>query len=531
MTCRSGRPGPADRLIAGRCPVGAGTPSFRRFDVAIPSFIDRTMLTVAAGNGGNGCASIKREKFKPLGGPDGGNGGNGGSVIVRVGAGLTTLVEFHRQSIRRAGNGQPGRGDFANGANGDDIVLSVPDGTVVSDAKTGTVLADLVGPDAEVVIAAGGRGGLGNAALASTNRKAPGFALLGEEGESRQITLELKVVADIGLVGFPSAGKSSLIAAISRARPKIADYPFTTLIPNLGVVVAGATTFTVADVPGLIEGASEGRGLGHDFLRHIERCQAIVHVIDCATYEPGRDPVTDLDVIEGELTAHGGLEDRPRMVALNKVDVPDAAELAEMVTEELTARGLSVFAISTKTGEGLPGLTYAMAELVAKRRAEAPKPAPKKIVIRPEPVAGGPEFSITRQGDGEGGFVWRVRGDKPERWVRQTDFSNAEAVGYLADRFARLGIEDELLALGALAGDAVAIGADNPVVFDFAPQVEIGAEILSRRGEDQRLNTERPAVQRRRAKDAEYHAAKAAERAAEQYTRLAAEGIEDDGDD
>jgi GTP-binding protein len=433
--------------------------------------------------------------------------------------------------VRRAANGQPGRGDFANGANGEDVVLAVPDGTVVSDARTGVVLADLVGPDAEIVIAAGGRGGLGNAALASAARKAPGFALLGEEGESHQITLELKVVADIGLVGFPSAGKSSLIAAISRARPKIADYPFTTLIPNLGVVVAGATTFTVADVPGLIEGASEGRGLGHDFLRHIERCQAIVHVIDCATYEPGRDPLTDLDVIEAELTAHGGLEDRPRMVVLNKVDIPDAAELAAIVTDDVKARGLPVFAVSTKTGTGLQPLIFAMAELVAARRTETAKVPQRKIVIRPEPVAGGPEFTITRQGDGEGGFVWRVRGEKPERWVRQTDFNNAEAVGYLADRFARLGIEEELLALGALAGDAVAIGAENPVVFDFAPQVEIGAEILARRGEDQRLITERPAVQRRRAKDAEYHAAKAAEREAEQYTRLASDGLEDDDDD
>ena len=499
--------------------------------MAIPSFIDRAVLTVAAGNGGHGCASIRREKFKPLGGPDGGNGGNGGSIVLKVDPGLTTLVEFHRQSVRRAGNGQPGRGDFNNGANGEDVILAVPDGTVVHDATSGVVLADLVGPDAEVVIAHGGRGGLGNAALASASRKAPGFALLGEDGESLQITLELKVVADIGLVGFPSAGKSSLIAAISRARPKIADYPFTTLVPNLGVVVAGATTFTVADVPGLIEGASEGRGLGHDFLRHIERCRAIVHVVDCATYEPGRDPLTDLDVIEAELAAHGGLEDRPRMVVLNKVDVPDAAELASLVTDDVKARGLPVFAVSTKTGTGLQALTYAMAELVAARRAEDAAVPPKRIVIRPEPVAGGPEFSISRQGDGEGGFVWRVRGDKPERWVKQTDFGNAEAVGYLADRFARLGIEEELLALGALAGDAVAIGASDPVVFDFAPQIEIGAEILARRGEDQRLVTERPAARRRRAMDAEYHAAKAAEREAEQYTRQAVEGLEDDDDE
>ena len=491
--------------------------------MAIPSFVDAVTLTVSGGNGGHGCASIHREKFKPLGGPDGGNGGNGGSVILRVDPGLTTLVEYHRQSQRRASNGQPGKGDHANGANGDDIVLAVPDGTVVVDADTGATLADLVGAGAEVVVAAGGRGGLGNAALASTNRKAPGFALLGEEGESRRVVLELKVLADIGLVGFPSAGKSSLIAAISRARPKIADYPFTTLVPNLGVVVAGDVTFTVADVPGLIEGASQGRGLGHEFLRHIERCLAIGPVLDCATYEPGRDPLTDLDVIEAELTAHGGLDDRPRMVALNKIDVTDAAELAEIVRGDVEARGLPVYPVSTKTGEGLQALTFAMAAQVAERRAEAPAPQPERIVIRPAPVAGGPEFTIRRQGDGEGGFVWRVRGDKPERWVRQTDFNNGEAVGYLADRFARLGIEDELLAQGARAGDAVAIGeGQHPVVFDFAPQVEAGAELLSRRGEDQRLLPERESVKRRRRLDAEYHAAKEAERA----TRMASEGYD-----
>ncbi|MDU3822060.1 MAG: GTPase ObgE, partial [Cutibacterium granulosum] len=285
--------------------------------MAIPSFVDRATILAVAGNGGHGCASIKREKFKPLGGPNGGNGGNGGSVIVRVDPQLTTLVDYHRLSTRKATNGEPGRGDDQDGANGADVVLMVPDGTVVSDVETGETLADLTGAGAQLTVAAGGRGGLGNAALASAARKAPGFALLGEEGEQRRIRFELKVVADVGLVGFPSAGKSSLIAAISRARPKIADYPFTTLVPNLGVVVAGETTYTVADVPGLIPGASQGKGLGFDFLRHIERCRAIVHVIDCATYEPGRDPISDLDVIEGELAAHGGLEDRPRLVALN----------------------------------------------------------------------------------------------------------------------------------------------------------------------------------------------------------------------
>jgi GTP-binding protein len=362
--------------------------------MAIPSFVDQVTLHTFGGNGGNGCASVHREKFKPLGGPDGGNGGHGGSVILRVDPDVTTLVDYHRQSYRRATSGAPGRGDHQNGSNGEDIVLGVPDGTVVTDADTGERLADLTGPEAELVVAQGGRGGLGNAALASSARKAPGFALLGEDGLERTVLLELKVVADVGLVGYPSAGKSSLIAAISAARPKVADYPFTTLIPNLGVVVGGDVIFTVADVPGLIEGASEGRGLGFDFLRHVERCAALVHVVDCATFEPGRDPVTDLAVIEGELTAHGGLEDRPRLVALNKVDVPDAAELAEIARADIEAQGYRVFGISTKTGEGLRALTYAMADLVAERRAALPPPEPKRIVLRPEPV----------------------RGDKPERW-------------------------------------------------------------------------------------------------------------------
>ncbi len=469
--------------------------------MAIPSFVDQVTLHAYGGNGGHGCASIHREKFKPLGGPDGGNGGDGGSVILRVGAGVTTLVEYHRQSHRRATNGQPGRGDHREGARGEDVVLLVPEGTVVTDAGTGEQLADLTGEGTELVVAQGGRGGLGNAALASATRKAPGFALLGTPGETRTVSLELKVVADVGLVGFPSAGKSSLIAAISRARPKIADYPFTTLVPNLGVVVAGEVTFTVADVPGLIEGASEGRGLGIDFLRHIERCAALVHVIDCATYLPGRDPLSDLAVIEAELTAHGGLEDRPRLVALNKIDVPDAAELAEMVADDLRAKGLRVFPISTQSGQGLQALTYAMADLVAARRAATPAPAAARITIRPQPVAGRAEFTVAREDD-----LWRVRGEKPERWVRQTDFGNAEAVGYLADRLNRIGIEDRLLELGARAGDGVAIGGADAVVFDFAPQVDIGAEILSRRGEDQRFAELRPAVQRRRERDRAYHA-------------------------
>jgi len=464
--------------------------------MAVPTFVDRVTLRVTAGRGGNGVASVHREKFRPLGGPDGGNGGPGGSVVVRVDPDVTTLVDYHHTSHRRARHGGHGEGGHRNGAHGEDLVLPVPDGTVVSDER-GNVLADLVGAGSEMVVAQGGRGGLGNAALASARRKAPGFALLGEPGDDRSIVLELKVVADVGLVGFPSAGKSSLIAVLSRARPKIANYPFTTLVPNLGVVTAGEVTFTVADVPGLIEGASEGRGLGHDFLRHVERCAALVHVVDTATMEPGRDPVSDLDVIERELGRYGGLDDRPRLVVLNKVDVPDGRDLADIVLEDFEARGLQPILVSAASHEGLPELSYAMADIVARARAERPAPAAPRLVIRPPSAAEGPEFTVKETGEG-----WRVRGDKPERWVRQTDFSNDEAVGFLADRLNRLGVEDQLLALGAEEGDAVLIGpVDDAVVFDFRPMVETGPELLGRRGEDQRFDETRPAVRRRRAID------------------------------
>ncbi|WP_395694463.1 GTPase ObgE [Nocardioides sp.] len=464
--------------------------------MAVPTFVDRVALHVSAGRGGNGVASVHREKFKPLGGPDGGNGGPGGSVILRVDPDVTTLLDYHHSPRRRAEHGGHGAGGHRNGGHGADLVLPVPDGTVVTDAR-GTVLADLVGPGTELVVAQGGRGGLGNAALASSKRKAPGFALLGEPGDELEIVLELKVVADIGLVGFPSAGKSSLIAAMSRARPKIADYPFTTLVPNLGVVTAGDTTFTVADVPGLIEGASEGRGLGHDFLRHIERCAALVHVVDTASIEPGRNPVDDLDVIERELARYGGLEDRPRLVALNKVDVPDGRDIASFVVDELRERGLAVFEVSAASGEGLRELTFAMAAVVEAARAAKPVVEATRIVLRPASADGSDDFTVKRTGEG-----WRVRGEKPERWVRQTDFSNDEAVGFLADRLNRLGVETRLLELGAVEGDAVLIGQpDNSVVFDFKPGIDAGVEMLGRRGEDQRFGESRPAARRRRAID------------------------------
>jgi GTPase len=456
-------------------------------------FADHAELRVHAGHGGNGCASVHREKFKPLGGPDGGNGGRGGSVIFEVDASSSTLLDFHRRPVRKAENGHQGEGSNRNGAAGDDLVVKVPNGTVVL-SSDGEVLADLMGTGTQYVAAQGGRGGLGNAALASTRRKAPGFALKGELGEERALTLELKTVADIGLVGFPNAGKSSLIAAMSAARPKIANYPFTTLIPNLGVAEAGEVQFVVADVPGLIPGASEGKGLGHDFLRHVERCSALVHVLDCATSEPGRDPITDLDTIEAELAAYEELvgrglagtsmKDRPRLVVLNKIDVPEARDLADMVKAELTERGLAVYEISAATHEGLRELGFAMAEVVAQARALATDSEPARVVIRP-PAVKDTGFEVVRTKDG----AYLIRGEKPSRWVAQTDFTNDEAIGYLADRLARLGVEEALAKAGADAGATVLIGDfDDAVVFDWDPELEAGGgHMAGPRGTDRRL--------------------------------------------
>jgi GTP-binding protein len=446
------------------------------------TFVDRVTLHVAAGDGGHGCASVHREKFKPLGGPDGGNGGRGGDVLLVVDNGVHTLLDFHFRPHVRATNGTAGRGAHRNGATGSDLTLKVPNGTVVH-TPAGDVLADLIGHGTTYAVARGGRGGLGNAALASSRRKAPGFALLGEPGEHADVVLELKSVADVGLVGFPSAGKSSLIAAMSAARPKIADYPFTTLVPNLGVVKAGATAFTVADVPGLIPGASAGKGLGLEFLRHVERCAVLVHVVDTATLEPGRDPLSDLDAIERELADYGGLADRPRLVALNKVDVPDGRELAALVRPDLEARGLPVYEVSAATHDGMERLGYAMADAVAAHRAAQPTAQATRTVIRPRAVDD-TGFTVERDPDDPDGFV--VAGERPERWVRQTDFTNDEAVGYLADRLARLGVEAALAKAGADAGSPVTIGE---MTFDWEPTTEAGVPVdFGQRGTDVRLD-------------------------------------------
>jgi len=467
------------------------------------TFVDRVTLHLRAGKGGNGCVSVKREKFKPLAGPDGGNGGNGGDIVLVADPQVTTLLSYHHSPHRTAGNGGFGMGDHRSGANGESLELTVPVGTVVKNAE-GETLVDMVEPGARVVVAPGGQGGLGNAALANPKRKAPGFALLGTPGWEGDIRLELKTVADVALVGFPSAGKSSLIAAVSAARPKIADYPFTTLHPNLGVVQAGDVRFTIADVPGLVEGASEGKGLGLEFLRHVERCTALVHVLDCATLEPGRDPLTDLDVILAELGAYPVPEgqkpllERPQLIALNKIDVPEAKDLADLVRPDLEARGYRVFEISTVSHEGLRQLTFALGDIVAQHRATlAATPAPERVVIRPK--GSEKEFEIRVEG-GTYGNIYRVLGAKPVRWVQQTDFQNEEAVGFLADRLEKLGVENGLYKAGAQAGSTVVIGEGDGIVFDWHPTMSSAAELMTApRGTDPRLdlNPRRTTSQRR----------------------------------
>lgn len=496
------------------------------------SFIDRVTIHVTAGNGGNGCASVHREKFKPLGGPDGGNGGDGADVVLTVNPQTTTLLNYHHNRHRKAENGTQGMGGMRDGKKGVNLVLPVPNGTVVKSVD-GEILADLTGTDVSYVVAQGGKGGLGNAALATKKRKAPGFALLGEPGDELDVVLELKSVADVALVGFPSAGKSSIIAAMSSARPKIADYPFTTLVPNLGVVSAGDMRFTMADVPGLIPGASQGKGLGLDFLRHIERCSVIVHVLDCATLEVDREPLKDLDIIEdelrqyeSELDQHSGrtpLMSRPRIIVLNKTDIPDGEELAEMVIEDIKKRGFEVYQVSAVSHKGLKQLAFRLGELVKELRVEE-ELEPTRIILKPKPVDNAQTYTITKVNyDGEDAY--QIRGSKPERWVKQTDFTNEEAIGFLADRLHRIGIEDELVKIGARAGDTVVIGdLEKGVVFDWEPTMQTGAELLGARGTDSRFEeSSRPTRREKRERYHDMMDAKAAAR--EELQREKEEGI------
>jgi GTP-binding protein len=348
-------------------------------------FVDQVSIQVKAGDGGNGAVAFRREKFVERGGPSGGDGGNGGSVIFEADTGLTTLLDYRYQQHHRARNGQHGMGSDMNGASAEDLVLRVPVGTLIRDQDSGELLADLAEPGARAVVARGGRGGLGNMNFATSTRQTPRFAQDGKPGEERRLVLELKLLADVGLLGFPNAGKSTLISRVSRARPKIADYPFTTLVPNLGVVpYKGGTSFVMADIPGIIEGAAEGAGLGHQFLRHVERCRVLVHLVDLSAPGEDRAPLRDLDVLDHELTRYSPeLAKKPQIVAANKIDLPDARERLPGFEAALAARDMPVFPISAATGEGVGPLLDAVAQVLSGGalptlgRAERPRRRPK----------------------------------------------------------------------------------------------------------------------------------------------------------
>ena len=427
-------------------------------------FVDEVTVHARGGRGGNGVTSFARQPFEPKGPPDGGDGGAGGDVVARATADVATLVDLHHRPHRRGEDGRHGSSDLRRGADGGAHVVLVPVGTVVKDPE-GAVLADLVRPGAEIVLARGGRGGRGNAAFRTARRRAPRFHERGEPGHDRTVVLELKLAADVALVGFPNVGKSSLIARLSAARPKIADYPFTTLVPNLGVVRTEDVDLVVADVPGLIAGASEGRGLGRAFLRHVERALVLVHVLDCASYEQ-RDPRDDLDVVLRELEAYQpDLVDRPGLVWLNKVDAD--REVAEIVEPDLVAAGWEVLRGSAVTGEGVDALRYRLASLVAEERARLAVQVPQLVlderpVLRPRRAASGRDFRVVRAPGG-----WRVEGERIERWVVVLDLDNHEAVAYLQSRLVRAGVEAALAEAGARRGDDVEIAG---AVFTFAPE-------------------------------------------------------------
>ncbi|NLN20187.1 MAG: GTPase ObgE [Firmicutes bacterium] len=419
-------------------------------------FYDQARIFVKGGDGGNGAVSFRREKYIPAGGPDGGDGGDGGSVILVVDPGLSTLIDLQHRRHFNAPRGQHGQGSRKHGKSGEDLVIAVPPGTQVRDAKTGELLADLVSPDQRFVVAQGGRGGRGNVHFARPTRQAPRFAELGEKGEEKELLLELKLLADVGLVGYPNAGKSTVIAAVSAARPKIASYPFTTLVPNLGVVsLEPGKSFVMADIPGLIEGAHRGSGLGHDFLRHIERTRVLMHVIDTAGVD-GRDPVADYEATNRELELFNPeLAARPQLVLANKMDLPQAAENLSRLIERVNADGREVFAISAATGEGLREPMFKAFDILQAVREEERKQDPEdkaQIFEKMEKQESAPlrEFSVRREGD-----VFVVEGEGLRRFLARLDLSNQAVIRYLQRLFGDIGIHEALREAGVQDGDTV----------------------------------------------------------------------------
>jgi len=413
-------------------------------------FMDHAVIRVLAGRGGNGSSHFRREKFVPLGGPDGGDGGKGGDVVLAAEAGLRTLIDFAYRKEYQAPGGNPGEGSRKSGRKGQDLVIHVPVGTLVL-SREGELLADLSQPGSQFVAAKGGRGGLGNQHFATPERRSPTLAEKGQPGEERDLVLELKLLADVGLVGLPNAGKSTLLASVSAAHPKIADYPFTTLTPNLGRVrIDEHADFVMVDIPGLIEGASQGSGLGHEFLRHVERTKLLIHLVDVGF--PGVEPVKDFETVNHELKLYDSrLAARPQLVALNKIDLlQDPAEIERLV-ETFRKMGHEVFPISAAARQGLAALT--------KRAFHLLKTLPEGGLVVPEyRKRAEPEerFTITAVEPG----VWRVRGKEVEKWVAMTDFDNEEGVAKLKNIFDRIGLTEAFREKGLQPGDTVMVGKE-----------------------------------------------------------------------
>ncbi|MBM7623110.1 GTPase ObgE [Sporohalobacter salinus] len=421
-------------------------------------FVDEVSIKVEAGSGGDGATSFRREKYEPEGGPNGGDGGPGGDVILTVDEGLNTLLEFREKKFYQAESGENGQEKNKHGKGGEDLIIEVPPGTVVYDNETGEVMADMTAEGDELVVAEGGRGGRGNARFKSSTRQAPRFSENGEPGEKKEFKLELKLLADVGLVGFPNVGKSTLISSVSAAKPEIGNYHFTTVEPNLGVVKTGNYgSFVMADVPGLIEGAHSGVGLGDDFLRHLERTKVILHVLDVSGFE-GRDPIEDFEVINEELEKFNSkLSQRPQIVAANKMDLPAAKENIDEVKKELEKEGYEVFPISAVTGQGIDELIKAVDKLVQKTEEAVETEIgdeDKEVVIKgPQPAGEEDEFEIIKRDD-----LYIVKGEEIERKVAMVDLTNEDSAYHFARRLQEMGIEDALKEHGINDGDTVKIG-------------------------------------------------------------------------
>jgi GTP-binding protein len=410
-------------------------------------FFDEAKIFVQAGDGGNGIVAFRREKYIPLGGPSGGNGGKGGDVILSVDPHLNTLVSFKQKSHFKAWRGDHGRGKNQQGKRGEDAVITVPPGTVVYDADDGEPLADLTEAGQRAVVATGGRGGRGNATFVTSTNQAPRLAENGEHGEARWLRLELKLIADVGIVGIPNAGKSTLLSVISAARPKIADYPFTTLTPNLGVAVVDGRDLVVADIPGLIEGAHAGAGLGHDFLRHIERCRVLVHLLSGIS----PDPLGDYEAIIQELELFNpALADKAQVVALNKMDLPEVRELWPALRQNLQQWGVEALAISAVSGEGVTALLRRVADVLESQPPPLPADDVEAVFRLPEDESA---FTVTREEDG-----WRVSGKRIERIVQMTNWDYYEAVARFQRILEAMDIRQALLDAGVEVGDTVTIG-------------------------------------------------------------------------